>query len=42
MITSLIEMLRLPKLGHMAKSTIQFYSREKTLPVTSWTEIMTS
>ena len=31
MITSLTEMLELPKFGHMISSTIQFESRDETL-----------
>ena len=42
MITSLIEMLKLPKIGHMTTSTILFESCEKNLLVTSHTEVMTS
>ena len=42
MITSLIEMLELPKFGYMITSTVQFESRDKIFLITSWTEIMTS
>ena len=42
MITSLIEMLKLPKIGNMTTSTILFESCEKILLVTSHTEVMTS
>ena len=42
MITSLIEMLELPNLGHMTTSTINLESREKILLMTSLTEIVTS
>ena len=35
-------MLELPNFRHMAKSTIQFESRNKTLLVTPWAEIITS
>ena len=41
-ITSLIDVLKLPNLGHMTTSKIQFESREKILLVMSWTEIMMS
>ena len=40
--TSLIEILELPKCGHMTSSTISFESRDNILLVTSWTEIMRS
>ena len=42
MITSLIEILQLPNLGHMLTSTIWFESRDKTLLVTSQSTIKTS
>ena len=42
MITSLIEMLKLPNFDHMTISRMQFESRGKIMLVTSWTEIMTS
>ena len=41
MITSLVEMLELPNVGHMTISTTQFESRDKVLLVTSWAETMT-
>ena len=42
MITSLIEMLELQNFDQMTTSTILFESRDKTMFVTSWTEIVTS
>ena len=42
MIASFVEMLDLPNFGHMTTFTLSFESRDKTLLVTSWTEIMTS
>ena len=42
MVTSLIEMLELPKFGHMNKSTKKLESYNKILLVTSWTKFMTS
>ena len=42
MITSLIEMLELPNLGHMTTFTIQFESRNTILLMKSWTENITS
>ena len=41
MITCLIEMIELPNFGYMITSTIKFESRDKTLLVTSSTEITT-
>ena len=41
MIISLIEMIELPNSGYMITSTIKFEPRDKTLLVTSWTEITT-
>ena len=41
-ITSLMDVLKLPNLGHMTISKIQFESCEKILLVMSWTEIMMS
>ena len=42
MITSLIELLELPNVGHMNTSAILFDAPTKILLVMSWTEIMTS
>ena len=42
MITSVTEMLELPNFDHMTTFTLSFESREKSLLVTSWTEVMTS
>ena len=42
MITSLTEMLELPNFVHMTTFTLLLESRDKTLLVQSWTEIMTS
>ena len=42
MITSLIEMVKLPNFGPMTASTIQFESSDKILLMTSWTETMMS
>ena len=42
MITSLIVMLELPNFGHMTTFTIWFQSRDNSLLVASWTEILTS
>ena len=42
MITSLTEMLELPNFGYMTIFTLQFESRDKTLFVTSWSEIIAS
>ena len=41
MITSLAEMLKLPKFGHMTTFTLQFESHDKIVLVTSWAEIIT-
>ena len=41
MITFLIEMLELPSFGNM-NTSIEFETHDKTLLMTSWTEIMTS
>ena len=40
MITSLIEMLELPNLGHRSTSTVQSESRDKILLMTLWILIM--
>ena len=42
MITSVIEMPELTNLGHMAKFTVNFESRDKTLLITSLTYVMIS
>ena len=42
MLTSLIEMLKLPNFGHMTTCTISFESRDEFFSVRSWIEIMTS
>ena len=42
MITSLIEILQLPRFGHMNISTIQFESRDKILLIIPWAKTMTS
>ena len=39
--TSLVEMLDYRNFRHMTTSAIRFYSRNRTLLVTPWTEIMT-
>ena len=39
--TSLVEMLEYRNFRHMSSSATRFYSRNRTLLVTSWTEIMT-
>ena len=39
--TSLVEMLDYRNFRHMTTAAIRFYSRNRTLLVTSWTEIMT-
>ena len=39
--TFLVEMLEYRNFGHMTTSAIRFYSRNRTLLVRSWTEIMT-
>ena len=41
-ITSLIEMLELPKFDHITTSAIKFKSDDNILPVTSWAKILTS
>ena len=40
-ITSLTEMLELPNFGYKTRSTVSFESLDKTLLMTSWTEIIT-
>ena len=42
MITSVIEMLGFTNLGHMAKFTVKFELRDKTLLTTSLTYVMIS
>ena len=42
MITNIVEMLELPKFGHINTSTAWFESHNKVLLVTLWTEIITS
>ena len=39
-ITSLAEMLKLPKYGHMTTFTLQFESHDKIVLLTSWAEII--
>ena len=38
--TSLVEMLEYRNFGHITTSAIRFYSRNRSLLVTLWTEIM--
>ena len=42
MVTSLIVMLQLPNFGHMTTFIIRFQSRDNSLLVASWIEIMKS
>ena len=42
LVTSLIEMLELPKFGHMTTSTIEFKSPDKKFLVTSQLTVVTS
>ena len=42
MITSVIEMAKLPNFGHLTTSTVEFESSNKILLVTPKTEVLTS